>query len=207
MSVYGRYVLPALITCACGAKPVRYQRRKIAPRAEGLVLELGFGAGLNLPYYDRSKVSRVYALEPEEGMLARARKIARTAPFPVEVLPERAEDLSLPDASVDTVLVTYSLCTIPDAVAALRGARRALKPGGRLLFCEHGLAPDEKVRRTQRFVEPLWSRIAGGCRLTRDIPALIAQGGFRIADMETMYLPSTPRFGGFNYWGSAFASD
>lgn len=205
MSFYARHILPAFINCACGAKPIRYQRRKIVPRAEGVVLELGFGSGLNLPYYDASKVTRVYALEPEEGMLARARKAARGAPVAIEILPERAEDVSLPAASVDTVLVTFSLCTIPDAAAALRGARRVLKPGGKLLFCEHGLAPDEKVQRTQRSVEPIWKVIAGGCHLSRNIPVLIAEGAFRIADMETMYLPSTPRFAGFNYWGAALA--
>lgn len=203
MTLYDRYVLPAIINCACGAKPIRYQRSKIVPRAGGVVLELGFGSGLNVPYYDTSKVSRVYALEPEEGMLVRARKIAAQAPVPIEVLPEKAEEISLPDHSVDTVLVTYALCTIPNPVAALQGARRVLKPGGKLLFCEHGLAPDEKVQRTQRAVEPLWRRIAGGCRLTRDIPALVAAGGFHVADMESMYLPSTPRFAGFNYWGCA----
>lgn len=203
MNPYDRYVLPCIINCACGAKPIKYQRRKIVPRAEGVVLELGFGSGLNVPYYDASKVSRVYALEPEEGMLVRARKIAAHAPVPIEVLPEKAEEISLPDHSVDTVLVTYALCTIPDPVSALRGARRVLKPGGKLLFCEHGLAPDANVQRTQRAVEPLWRRIAGGCRLTRDIPALVAAGGFHVADMESMYLPSTPRFAGFNYWGCA----
>ncbi len=203
MSFYNRYILPAVINCCCGLKPIRYQRRKIVPRAEGVVLELGFGSGLNLPFYDATKTTRIYALEPEEGMLARARKVARSAPLPVEILPERAEDLSLPPASVDTVLVTYALCTIPDPVAALAGAARALKPGGKLLFCEHGLAPDAKVQRTQRAIEPIWKAIAGGCHLCRDVPGLIAQGGFRIEGMETMYLPSTPRFAGYNYWGSA----
>jgi len=203
MSFYARHVLPVLINCACGAKPIRYQRQKIVPRAEGVVLELGFGSGLNLPYYDTRKVSRVIALEPEEGMLVRARKAARAAPFPVDVLPEPAEALSLPPQSVDTVLLTYSLCTIPDPVAALEGARRALKPGGKLLFCEHGLAPDAKVAKLQRSIEPIWKRIAGGCHLARDIPALIGQGGFTVQDVETMYLPQTPRFAGYNYWGSA----
>jgi ubiquinone/menaquinone biosynthesis C-methylase UbiE len=203
MSFYSRYILPAFITCACGTKPVRYQRNKIVPRATGVVLELGFGAGLNLPYYDAAKVTRVYALEPEEGMLARARKVARGAPVPVEILPERAEDLSLGAGSVETVLVTYSLCTIPDAVSALAGARRVLKLGGKLLFCEHGLAPDASVQRQQRAIEPFWKPIAGGCHLTRDIPALVRAGGFHIEDMETMYLPSTPRFAGYNYWGAA----
>ncbi|MEQ1708467.1 MAG: class I SAM-dependent methyltransferase [Terricaulis sp.] len=206
MSFYARHILPVVINCACGTKPIRYQRRKIVPRAAGVVLELGFGAGLNLPFYDAEKVTRVIALEPEEGMLARARKLACKAPIPLEILPERAEDVSLPDASVDTVLVTYSLCTIPDAASALAGARRVLKPGGRLLFCEHGLAPDAKVRKTQASVEKWWKHIAGGCHLTRDIPAVIVAGGFTIETMETMYLPSTPRFAGYNFWGSAKAA-
>lgn len=207
MNPYERYVLPAVINCACGAKPIRHQRRKVVPKAQGVVLELGFGSGLNLPYYDTSQVSLLYALEPEAGMLARARKAAKRSPVPIEILAERAEDLSLPAESVDTVLVTFALCTIPDPAAALVGAKRVLRPGGQLLFCEHGLAPDEKVQRTQRMVEPVWRRIAGGCRLTRDIPGIIGASGFRMAAMEAMYLPSTPKFAGYNYWGSARIAD
>jgi ubiquinone/menaquinone biosynthesis C-methylase UbiE len=203
MGLYGRYVVPALISLACGAKPIRKQREKIVPQAEGVVLELGFGSGLNLPHYDRAKVSKVFALEPAPGMLARARKAASHTDFPLEILAETAEALSLPAASVDTVLVTYSLCTIPDAIAALEGARRALRPGGRLLFCEHGRAPDEAVQRTQTRIEPLWKVIGGGCHLTRDIPALISGGGFEIEKLDTMYLPGAPRWASFNYWGAA----
>ena len=205
MGLYERYILPPLINMACGAKPIAYQRRKVVPQAEGVVLELGFGSGLNLPHYDPGRINKLYALEPSEGMLKRAREKAGEAPFPVEVLPETAEKLSLPEASVDTVVVTFSLCTIPDGAAALEGARRALKPGGRLLFCEHGLAPDEEVRRSQRRIEPVWKHICGGCHLTRDIPALVGAGGFEINNLETMYLPNTPRWAGFNYWGSARA--
>jgi SAM-dependent methyltransferase len=203
MSFYSRYILPPLINCACGAKPIRYQRRKIVPRAEGIVLELGFGSGLNLPFYDPVRVSKVYALEPEEGMLVRARRAAEGASVAVEVLPETAETLSLPDESVDTVLVTYALCTIPDPIGALNSARRALKPGGALLFCEHGLAPDPKIARTQAKVEPIWKRVAGGCHLTRDVLAMVRGGGFTIASSESMYLPSTPKFAGYNVWGEA----
>jgi SAM-dependent methyltransferase len=203
MNFYDRYIVPPLINLACGAAPIRKQREKIVPHAEGVVLELGFGAGLNLPYYDRLKVTRLFALEPAPGMLARARKAAARTDLPIEILAETAESLSLPGASVDTVLVTYSLCTIPDAVAALEGARRALRPGGRLLFCEHGRAPDEAVRRTQARIEPFWRILGGGCHLSRDIPALVAGGGFEIETLETMYLPGTPRWAGFNYWGAA----
>src|SRR5258706_5340083 len=162
MGLYEGYLLPPLINLACGAKPIGYQRRKVVPQAEGVVLELGFGSGLNLPHYDPARVSRLYALEPSEGMLKRARGKAAEASFPVEVLAETAETLSLPAASVDTVVVTFSLCTIPDGVAALEGARRALKPGGRLLFCEHGVAPDEDVAKAQRSIEPVWKGIFGG---------------------------------------------
>lgn len=203
MGFYSRYVVPPLINCACGMKPIRYQRQKIVPRAEGVVLELGFGSGLNVPFYDTAKVRKVYALEPEQGMLVRAQKIAGKAPFPVEILPEKAEDNSLPDASVDTVLVTYSLCTIPDGAKALAGARRVLKPGGRLLFCEHGRSPEPKVAAAQAKMERWWKHIAGGCHLTRDVRATVEGAGFRIADIETMYLPNSPKTLGYNVWGSA----
>ncbi len=205
MGFYDRYVVPVLITLACGVGPIRKQREKVVPLAEGVVLELGFGSGLNLAHYDRSKVTRIFALEPAPGMLARARRTVAHSELPVEILAETAEALSLPPSSVDTVLVTYSLCTIPDPVAALAGARRALKAGGRLLFCEHGRAPEEAVRRTQARIEPIWRVIGGGCHVTRDIPALITAGGFEVERLETMYLPGTPKWSGFNYWGSARA--
>ncbi len=206
MGLYDRFILPPLINAACGAKPIAKQRAKVVPQASGVVLELGFGSGLNLPHYDRSKVSRLYALEPSPGMLARARRLVQGSDLPVEILPETAEALSLGDVSVDTVLVTYSLCTIPDPLAALVGARRALKPGGRLLFAEHGRAPDAQVLRTQVRVEPIWKRIAGGCHLTRDIPALIREAGFQFETLESMYLPGTPGWAGFNFWGVAHSA-
>ena len=203
MGLYERYILPPLIGMACGAKPIRKQREKIVPLASGVVLELGFGTGLNLAHYDPAKVSRVIALEPSPGMLVRARRAAAGAPAPVEILAETAEALSLGAQSVDTVLVTYSLCTIPDPVAALEGARRALRPGGRLLFCEHGRAPDEAVARSQTRIEPIWRRIAGGCHLTRDIEGLIRRAGFEIETLQTMYLPGTPAWAGDTFWGAA----
>lgn len=205
MGFYDRYILPGLINAACSARPINRQRAKIVPQAEGVVLELGFGSGLNLPFYDATKVQRLIALEPSQGMLAKAREKAGEAKFPVDVLPETAERLSLPDRSVDTVLVTYSLCTIPDPVSALSAARRVLKPGGRLLFCEHGRAPDEGVFRWQRRIEPVWKVIGGGCHLTREIPKLVAASGFGVQTLETMYLPKSPRWAGYNYWGAARA--
>jgi SAM-dependent methyltransferase len=203
MSLYDRFVLPPLITAACSCSPIDKQRQKIVPAAEGVVLELGFGPGLNLPHYDASKVRKLYALEPSPGMVKRAHRAMRHSPIDVEILQETAEAMSLAPGTVDTVLVTYSLCTIPEAVTALEGARRALKPGGRLLFCEHGRAPDEGVRRWQQRIEPVWRVIGGGCHLTRDIPALVRAAGFNVEQLETMYLPKSPKWAGFNYWGSA----
>lgn len=206
MGLYSRYILPHVINCACGSRPIERQRRKVAPLVEGVVLELGFGSGRNIPFLDAAKITKLYALEPEDGMRALSHKAAKDAPFPVEVRSEFAETLDLAEASIDTLLVTYTLCTIPDPASALRATRRFLKPGARLVFCEHGLAPDADVQKTQRGVEPIWKRIAGGCHLTRDVAATIAAGGYRIESSETMYLPNTPRFAGFNVWGVARAA-
>ncbi|MGE0530770.1 MAG: class I SAM-dependent methyltransferase [Hyphomonadaceae bacterium] len=203
MNLYERLLLPTLVTGACSCSPIDKQRQKIVPGAEGVVLELGFGAGLNLPHYDASKVRKLYALEPSPGMVKRARRAVARSPIDVEILAETAESLSLDPNSVDTVLVTYSLCTIPDAVTALEAARRALKPGGRLLFCEHGLSPDQGVQRWQKRIEPLWKVIGGGCHLSRNIPGLIKSAGFSIDTLDTMYLPKSPRWAAYNYWGSA----
>lgn len=206
MNIYEHFILPCLINASCSCSPVTKQRQKVVPHAEGVVLEIGFGSGLNIPHYDAAKVRKLYALEPARGMLARAKRAVSNAAFEVEILAEKAEAISLPAGAVDTVLVTYSLCSIPDAVAALQGARRVLKPGGRLLFCEHGLAPDEAVRRWQNRIEPVWRVIGGGCHLMRNIPALIRDAGFALDGVDTMYLPRSPKWASFNYWGSARAT-
>lgn len=172
----------------------------------GVVLELGFGSGRNVPHLDAARISKLYAVEPEAGMRALSRKAAAAAPFPVEVRAETAETLDIPLHSVDTLFVTYTLCTIPDPVSALSACRPFLKADATLVFCEHGLAPDAPVAKSQRGIEPLWRRIAGGCHLTRDIPAIVASAGFRIDAMDAMYLPNTPRIAGYNTWGAARAA-
>ena len=203
MGFYDRVVLPRFLNCACGTKPIAKQREKVVPRAEGTVLEIGIGTGLNLPYYDASRVERVIGLDPSEECWRMAGDKAKDLPFDVEFIGLPGEEIPLDENSVDTVLVTYSLCTIPDPVTALKGMGRVLRPGGRLIFCEHGEAPDDSVRRWQARVNPLWRKIAGGCNLNRPIPGLLGEGGFEVDDLEQMYLPGTPRIAGYNFWGSA----
>jgi len=203
MGIYEKYVVPHLINCACGTRPIAHQRQKIVPQCEGTVLEIGIGTGFNLPYYDGAKVTKLIGLDPSEQSWKLAGKRARHLPFPVEFIGLPGEEIPLEDKSVDTVLVTFSLCTIPDPHKALDGMRRVLKPGGKLIFCEHGAAPDANVARFQDRINPVWNALFGGCYLNRKIPNIIEGAGFRIGDLQTMYLPSTPRFVGFNYWGVA----
>lgn len=202
MGLYSRYVAPWLVDCACGTKPIAYQRRKIIPQASGVVLEIGAGGGRNFALYDRDKVERVIALEPDAAMVKRGRERVPDG-LKLDWLERGAEAAGLAPGSVDTIVTTYTLYTIPDAVRALAALRPALKPGGRLLFCEHGLAPDADVTKWQKRIEPVWRPMAGGCHLTRDVDAMIMAAGWRIDTAERMYLPGTPRFAGYNVWGSA----
>jgi ubiquinone/menaquinone biosynthesis C-methylase UbiE len=203
MGFYDRHILPRLLNAAMGTKPITYQRKKVVPRAQGRVLEVGFGAGHNLPFYDPAKVELIWALEPAAEMRARAGERAAASPIPLEFLGLPGEQIPLDAESADTVLITYTMCTIPDVMKALGEMRRVMKPDGRMIFCEHGTAPDASVARWQQRITPVWKSLCGGCHVDRPIPKLIGDAGFRIADMETMYLPGTPRFAGFNYWGSA----
>ncbi|MGB1244174.1 MAG: class I SAM-dependent methyltransferase [Porticoccaceae bacterium] len=205
MGFYDKYILPHFLNCACGSKPVKYQREKVVPMAEGLVLEVGIGSGLNIPFYDAAKVDRILGLDPSEELNRMALKVAEQKGIPVDFILGGAEDMPLPDNHVDTVLVTFTMCTIPEVAAANKEMLRVLKPGGKMIFCEHGLAPDVKVSKWQSRLDPVWGKIAGGCHLNRDIPRLIKNAGFEIKTMEQMYLPSTPKFAGYNYWGTAVA--
>jgi SAM-dependent methyltransferase len=205
MGIYARYILPRLTDYACGSKPVTRQRQKVVPLAKGVVLEIGIGSGLNLPHYDAGKVDKVIGLEPDPANWKLSEPRRKDCLFPVEHVGLPAEMIPLEAASVDTVLVTYTLCTIPDPARALNQMRRVLKPGGQLIFCEHGEAPDEGPRKWQRRLQPVWNRIGGGCQLGRPIPSIINQGGWQIENLETMYIPG-PRFASFNYWGFAVPS-
>lgn len=205
MNPWERYVVPNLIACSCATGPIMKQRAKIVPQAEGVVLEVGCGSGLNFSYYDFDKVSKLYALEPAHGMVIKARKEVETLGLTekIEFIEAGGEATGLEDASVDTIIFAFVLCTIPDWSSTLDEARRVLKPGGRILFTEHGPAPDEGVLKWQRRVEPFWKVIAGGCHLTRDCTEMFTSSGFELTDVETMYLPNTTRIAGFVTWGEA----
>jgi ubiquinone/menaquinone biosynthesis C-methylase UbiE len=202
MGLYSKYVLPKLVHMSCSGNPSMRQREKVVPLAEGRVLEIGIGSGLNLPYYDAAKVTKLWGLDPSPELTKLAQKAARAVSFEVEFIGLPGDEVPLDADSVDTVLVTYTLCTIPETRPALEQMARVLKPGGRLIFCEHGEAPDASVRRWQERINPIWRRLGGGCNLNRPIPQLIEQGGFQIRDMDTMYIPGW-RPGCFNYWGHA----
>ena len=203
LSFYDKYILPKFLNCACGSKPINYQREKIVPLAEGKVLDVGIGSGLNIPYYNKSKIKYLYGLDPSIELLNLAKPLAKKNELEIEFLECGAEAIPLPNDSIDTVVITYTLCTIPDTQLSNQEIMRVLKPNGKLLFCEHGLAPDINIAKWQKRINPIWNKIAGGCNLNRDIPNLIRSSGLKISNMEEMYLPSTPKFAGYNYWGVA----
>lgn len=202
MNIYEKYLLPRIVNFTCGLKPMMKQREKVVPLARGRVLEIGIGSGLNLPFYTPSMVKHLWGLDPSQETWALAKDKLGMLNFDVEFIEASAEDIPLKNGSADTVLITYTLCTIPNVLSALREARRVLKSDGNLLFCEHGLAPDESVQRWQNRLNPLWKRIGGGCNLNRPIPELIEQAGFSICSMDSMYIPGW-KPASFNYWGAA----
>jgi len=173
------------------------------PLAQGDVLEIGIGPGVNFPLYDTTKVKKVFALEPNPCMLRGADEQRRRTSLRVEFIDLPGERIPLPDESVDTVVSTFTLCTIPGVVDAIHGLRRVLKPDGQFIFFEHGLAPDAPVQKWQRRVEPLFKLAFGGCHVTRNIPELISLGGFRIEQLEQAYLAPFPKSGSYCFWGKA----
>jgi ubiquinone/menaquinone biosynthesis C-methylase UbiE len=204
MSLYNRYVLPRMITKSCASKPIRKQREKVVPLARGRVLEIGAGGGLNMPHYDKSSVDLVIGLDVSAELLDSAQEQAAIACIPFQKVLLDAASIPLERDEVDTVLVTYSLCSIDNLESALAEMNRVLKPSGKLIFCEHGAAPDRKVRGLQNTLTPLWKKFGGGCRLNRDLPAEIKKAGFEMDWIEQMYLPGTWRVVGWNSWGVSF---
>lgn len=202
MGFYAKHILPCCLDKACSIGPIEKQRAKIVPLAKGKVLEIGIGSGLNLPHYDPAKVEKVTGVDPDEHIWKRSQTRRNAVQFPVERIGLSGEDIPMETDAMDTVVVTYSLCTIPDPVKALREMRRILKPGGDILFCEHGRAADANVVKWQNRIDPIWSKIAGGCHSGRDIPELLRAAGLETIDLQQQYIPGLKVLS-YNYWGRA----
>jgi ubiquinone/menaquinone biosynthesis C-methylase UbiE len=203
MGFYHERILPYLIDKSCSLGGIMKLRAQLIPEASGVVLEVGMGSGINLSFYDAEKVRLVYGLEPSEGMRRKASTNLSNAPVPVEWLGLPGEQIPLDDHTVDTVVLTFTLCTIPGAKAALQQMFRVLKPGGVLLFLEHGESPDNDVRKWQHRITPAWKKMAGGCHLNRPISELIRDAGFEICALENLYVPKAPKIAGYIYKGRA----
>ncbi len=201
MNLYDKYILPKFLNCACGSKPINYQRQKVVPLAKGKVLDIGIGSGLNIPFYNSDKIDKVIGIDPSHELIDLAKDLVNNSQTSIKLVIGSAESIPYPDNFFDTVLVTYTMCTIPNVVAANKEMWRVLKDDGKLIFCEHGLAPDKEISKWQHRIDPFWGKIAGGCHLNRDIQKLITDAGFSFESLNKMYLPSTPKFAGYNYWG------
>lgn len=201
MRLYDRCILPRLTHLVMSNRRLVSYRQRAVAHARGEVLEIGIGSGLNLPFYG-DDVRRVLGVDPSWPLVRRARREARKRRFPLEALIGSAEALPLPDACINTAVTTWSLCTIPDPLHALREVRRVLGPKGQLFFVEHGQTPEANIARWQDRLTPLWRRCTGGCHLNRPIDALVRQAGFAITSLEKGYM-GMPRFATFTYEGSA----
>lgn len=201
MSFYANFILPRLCHFAMRNRRLLSYRERVIGAAQGRVLEIGMGSGLNLPFY-RAGVREILGLEPSPQLIAMAKRTAQTSLTPATFIEGSAGSIPLNDNSIDTVVTTRTLCTIPDAEAALNEMRRVLNPGGHLLFVEHGLAPEESVRKWQNLLTPAWKCVSGGCHLNRPIASLSESAGFRLDRLETGYMPG-PRLMTFFYEGSA----
>lgn len=208
MSFYENRILPRIIDHICGHRAFADQRAKIVPKATGRVLEVGYGTGTSLPWYDAQKVEEIIALDPASGAMELAAKREQASPIPVQHVALRGEEIPLDDESIDTVVVAYTLCTIPDVKTAIAGMHKVLKPGGQLLFMEHGRSPKPNIERWQRRLNRPWGFAFGGCHLIRQPPELLTQAGFDLEYQEELEVPSPPPIPGVslvkhNYLGVA----
>lgn len=200
---YDERVVPSLIRCACSSPAIMKLREAVVPLASGAVFEIGCGGGLNQSFYDPAKVTSFAGMDPSEKGLDFAREAAAGRGWQAEIRQGFGEEIPFAAGSFDCVVCTFTLCSVGDQAQTVRELHRVLKPGGRLLYAEHGRAPDAGVAKWQDRIEPLWKRIAGGCHLTRPIGAAIATGGFEVAALGARYAPKTPRFAGWVEWGEA----
>ncbi len=206
MGIYSRYFGPKFVSCLCSAENIAAERERIVPLASGVVLEIGMGPGLNLPFYNPEIVTKVIGVDPSNAFLSLGEERRQASLIPLEIIQAPAEDIPLEDGSVDTAVITYTLCSVEDPMQALREVRRVLKPEGRVLFLEHGLSPELTVARWQHRLNPIWRKLAVGCNLNRPIADLLKQAGFQLQSVDEYYLASTPRPVGFLCRGIAMAS-
>lgn len=203
MSFYRERIYPFLVDMLGDPPPIQAIRRNVIPQAQGNVLEIGVGSGANFIHYDSARVNHLYALEPNPGMVRLAKRHLMQTNLHVEFLDLPGEQIPLANNTVDTVVSTFTLCTIPGIAEAIRGIERVLKPNGKLIFIELGLSPDPAVQRWQMRLEPVFHWLFQGLHLTRDIPSLIIQGGFQIEQMENTYLTQFPKSSSYCWWGTA----
>lgn len=198
--MYRRFILPGVIDWACSKPTSKLQREKLIPLAKGRVLEVGIGSGLNLPFYDGSKVKDLTAIDPLLKLWERRKTDLQSLGFELHYINGSAELMPFPDGSFDTVVSTSTLCSIKNIEAALKEIRRVLKPAGYLIFSEHGAAPDKALFRRQNLLNPVWKRVGGGCNLNRNIPALLREAGFSTGEISEAYLEGW-RPTAYHYWG------
>ena len=200
---YERQIMPKLITCACSQGQVMKRRSAVVPRAAGDVFELGCGGGINHEFYDPAVITSYAGIDPHEGLLDSARAAARDKGWAADLRQGRGEAIPFADGSFDCVVCTFNLCSVDDPARVMSELRRILRPGGQILFLEHGRAPDAGVRRWQERIEPLWKRMAGGCHLSRPIATALSGAGFAVETLGEGYTPKAPQFAGWMEWGIA----
>ena len=206
MSLKGWYeanIMPKLITCACSQGQVMKRRSAVVPLARGDVFELGCGGGINHEFYDTRAITSYAGIDPHEGLLDATRAAARDKGWAADLRQGRGEAIPFGDASFDCVVCTFTLCSVDEPAQVMRELRRILRPGGQMLFLEHGLAPDADVRRWQERIEPVWKRLAGGCHLNRPIASALDGAGFAVDKLGEGYTPKNPHFAGWMEWGIA----
>ena len=203
MNFYQKHILPKLLNVTCSLSDIEQERQHWIPKARGHVLEIGIGSGLNIPFYDKSKVSKVWGLDPSQELLNIASTVAKESVIDIELLNRSAANIPIPNHSMDYVVMTYTMCSISNITVVLREIKRVLKNNGTLLFCEHGKAPDSFIYKWQTILSPLWATLFGGCHLNKDILAILNTADFKVTQLKKGYLPKTPRIAGYNYAGLA----
>lgn len=199
-----RVMVPRLIGCACSQPQIMKARSRIVPKASGDVLELGCGGGINMPFYDPQNIVSLSGIDPSAALLERSREAAHARGIEADIRGGIGEAMPFTDASFDTILVTFTLCSVDDQQQVLGEMRRVLRPEGKILYLEHGRAPDPSVQKWQRRIEPVWKRIGGNCHLTRQVGDAYRQAGFELRNDDRGFMPKTPRPFGWIEWGEAF---